>query len=594
MEILDLSQVLALSSRLQCCIGSNGSAKVLAFAVRLGVTHGGKRSGSVPCWSAAAMCSGVSSETDLRQSHPRSVRRWIARTCSRSPLSHPGSLRRKTEVGSSSGVLAPLLLSAIVAGCSLAPPVPEGVAPSHDEPPTGLLDGEAWWQSYNDPVLDRIVEAVLDSSFDLDAANARVKQARARAAIAGAGRWPRLVASATPQAVSAPTNTGIGAQLEGVELSDNSLGESGITLPERLDLTTYSAGLEFAYEADLWHRAGNAHGAADARQRAAEWELHAARVRVLTGTVGTYVEIVNLHRQQLISERIVEILGEWASLATLRYGAGLANARELYALRSQLAQSESELPRIEGLIVGAEGRLWVLMGGHRPDIEELLVHASLPIESTTPLPETIPTKLLLQRPDVRAARQRVEAARLDLGAHRAALLPSLSLAGSIGVASTEASNWFDPEQWVRNLSASLLAPLFDGRRLRKEAEAALARVRETVALYGRSVTTAVSEVETSLAAVRTSGMRLERLIAQEEAAGADASLAQRRYKSGVGNYSGFLAASYASLLAQSERATGERDLGYALLALHRSVGGAWRTQSDAPPAGGPPNNLDYP
>ena len=88
---------------------------------------------------------------------------------------------------------------------------------------------------------------------------------------------------------------------------------------------------------------------------------------------------------------------------------------------------------------------------------------------------------MMQRPDVLAAMQRVEAARFSVGARRADLLPRLSLQGAIGLQSTDSSEWFDPDQWFRNLTANLLGPVFQGSRLRKNIALAEARLNEAAA-----------------------------------------------------------------------------------------------------------------
>ena len=124
-----------------------------------------------------------------------------------------------------------------------------------------------------------------------------------------------------------------------------------------------------------------------------------------------------------------------------------------------------------------------------------------PAAPAVPVPTGIPADLLTQRPDVSAARQRVEAARFAVGAHRAALLPSLSLSGSIGLQATESGEWFDPDQWFENLSANLLLPVFQGGRLRGNVALAEAQLAEAGAAFGRSVVTAVSEVEAALTGV---------------------------------------------------------------------------------------------
>ena len=433
----------------------------------------------------------------------------------------------------------------------------------------------AWWRDFEDAALEALAEAALGSNFDLDEAVARVDQARARARMARAARLPAMQAMVGPSEIRMPTSAGIGAQLDQLGLGSDVFDAFGYALPDRLDLTTYAVGAEFAYEADFWLRDRNAARSVGAESRAAESDWHAARIRVLADTVGTYFELVDLRHQRRLAGEIVELLKEWEWLMETRYDGGLVDARDLYAARRQRGDAEAELPQLDALLANTEARLWVLAGGYREELAAMLPDVLTIRASLASAPPRIPADLLAQRPDVMAARQRVEAARYAVGARRAELLPSLSLSGSIGLQSSDSDDWFDPDQWFRNLSANLLAPVLQRGRLRGNVALAEARLDEAAAAFGRSVLTAVHEVESAVAGLDASRRRLDILVSIEEAAQAEADLRQDRYASGLDDYGMSLAASQLLLNAKSARAAGERELGYARLGLHRAVGGAW-------------------
>ena len=474
------------------------------------------------------------------------------------------------------GLLLPILLAA----CSLAPNarIPEQVADLEEalvDPGQPDREQVAWWRDFEDAALEALAEAALGSNFDLDEAVARVDQARARARMARAARLPAMQAMVGPSEIRMPTSAGIGAQLDQLGLGSDVFDAFGYALPDRLDLTTYAVGAEFAYEADFWLRDRNAARSVGAESRAAESDWHAARIRVLADTVGTYFELVDLRHQRRLAGEIVELLKEWEWLMETRYDGGLVDARDLYAARRQRGDAEAELPQLDALLANAEARLWVLAGGYREELAAMLPDVLTIRASLASAPPRIPADLLAQRPDVMAARQRAEAARYAVGARRAELLPSLSLSGSIGLQSSDSDDWFDPDQWFRNLSANLLAPVLQRGRLRGNVALAEARLDEAAAAFGRSVLTAVHEVESAVAGLDASRRRLDILVSIEEAAQAEADLRQDRYASGLDDYGMLLAASQLLLNAKSARAAGERELGYARLGLHRAVGGAW-------------------
>ena len=500
-------------------------------------------------------------------------------------------------------VLLPVLSCCLISACALkmnlvdlVPEADETVAELPDEfagsGDAGSYQPLEWWKSFADPVLDRIIEAALESNFDLAEAVARVEQARARERIVKAPAFPLLQPSLDITGTDIPTNAGIAAQLDEVGLGPDVYSDFGIELPDRLDLTTYTLNAEFSYELDFWGRNRNDALAAGAQRSASESDYLTARMGVLSETVRTYLEIVDLRRQHKLVDENVEIFRQRESLAEFRYDRGRIDTLALYAARQKLRNAEAELPQIEALLADAEGRLWVMLGGYRSDLEELLPDTPTPATALEPVPAGIPADLLAQRPDVSAARERMEAARYTVGARRADMFPSLSLYGSIGLQSTEGGEWFDPDQWFRNLSFNLLGPVFQGSRLRSNVDLAEARLNEAAAAYGRSVVTAVKEVEAALARLEASRRRHSLLASLADEAQAENALQEQRYVSGVGKYEDYLTASQNLLGAQSGLAAAERDLGYARLALHRALGGAWTEQDrevvrqgDAAPAG---------
>ena len=333
-------------------------------------------------------------------------------------------------------LLFPVIACCLISACSLTlvnkvPPAPEPVAELPEEfagsGVAGSYEPLEWWNAFADPALDRVIETVLDSNFDLAEAVARVDQARARERIVKAPAFPLLKPSADITDTDIPTNAGIAAQLDEVGLGSDVYSDFGIELPDRLDLTTYTLGVDFSYELDFWGRNRNDALAAGAERLATEADYLTARMGVLTETVRTYLEIVDLRHQQGLAVKNVEIFQQRESLAEIRYDRGLTDASDLYAARQNLSNAQAELPQIKALLADAEGRLWVLLGGYRAELADMLPDSLTPSTALEPVPAGIPADLLVQRPDVSAARQRMEAARYTVGARRADLLPSLSL-----------------------------------------------------------------------------------------------------------------------------------------------------------------------
>ena len=445
-----------------------------------------------------------------------------------------------------------------------APPLP---ADFGESAPAGAYEPEKWWRTFGDRVLDEVVEEVLASNFSVAEAVARVEQARTRAHLANAAILPSVGARAGVDAIEQPTNAAIGAQLDELGLD--------FPLPDRLGLSTWSVGVDFAYEADFWGRVRHTSLAAGSELLASESDLRAAHIGVLAQTISAYFEIGHLRQQLDIARRQVESLEERERLVASRYERGLAHSLELRRVRQILRGAEAGIPQLENQLAEAESGLAVLLGGYREEVAAILPASLTAAATPEPVPAGIPADLLLQRPDVQAAGHRLEAAGHTVEARRAALMPQLSISGSIGLVSTEVGGLFDVKQWFANLTSNLLRPVFDGGRLARGVELAEARFDELAAAYGQTVVTAVNEVEAALASLRNEGRRRESLAIQHEEALASRDLQSRRYESGVSGYGDLLDATGNLLEAEAALATSERNLALARLAIHRALGGAW-------------------
>ena len=482
----------------------------------------------------------------------------------------------------------------LFAACSLAPApeapeAPEALDVAEDMPADfqgaaepGDHQPTEWWKAFADPALDRLVESVLESNLDLEGAVARVHQARERARIAGAAHLPTVQANAGLIDQRTPTNAGIGAQLGELGLGDFA---PGFEIPDRLGIATWSLGADFAWETDFWGRARSEALAAGAEYLASESDYHAARIGVLTETIRAYFEIVEFRRQIELGHGMVDVLEDREEAAETRYDRGLADSLALYRIRQDLRDAEAGLPLLANGLAAAESRLAVLLGGYGSDLDAVLPDDLSPATVAAPVPAGIPADLLRQRPDVRAAGLRLEAARHTTDARRADLLPTLSFSGSIGLQATGIDGLFKVEQWFSNLASNLLAPLFNGGRLRGALSVAEARLGETAAAYGLTVVTAVNEVEAALTALENQGRRHALLASRLEEARATETLRSQRYEAGIGGYADFLDALRARLGVEASLAGAERDLALARLAVHRALGGGWTAPlPETPPA----------
>ncbi len=481
-------------------------------------------------------------------------------------------------------------LTGIATGCSFAPPpeTPPTVAELPDRysqaEATGAYDPQRWWQGFGDPVLDRLVDRALEANLDLRQAVARLEEVGHRYRIARSAFYPSVGPGADVTRSSQPSNTGFAGQFTG---GDEERPEGEDPPPgtpvfgdlfggrDRFDFTTYSVSLGFSYELDFWGRVSSETKAAIGDYLATRADVETARLSVIAGTISNYFEILELRRQVELTTQNVDLLRERAELTDERYLRGLVTSFELYSILQQYRNVQSSLPVLEARLFEAEGRLAVLLGRYAGRIDDLLEAESTPSPDLGSIPAELPAALLTQRPDVRAAAARMEAARYRIGARRAELYPTISFNGSAGLQAGGVNNLFRVDQYFLNLIGGLFAPIFQGGRLRANVGVAEAQYVQQAAAYVRTVLTAYKEVEASLQNLEKQSERFAFLEEQRESAQASVDFQLRRFRRGVGDYVSYLDARRNLVSSETNLTLAARALGEARLAVHRALGGDW-------------------
>lgn len=464
----------------------------------------------------------------------------------------------------------PSLLAAalvVTSGCAIHPP-PVDTAPGVDLPPhfegttsraTESQAGAAWWTSFGDPELSTLVAKALERNRDLEAAAARVEAALAQARIAGADLSPRL-----------------GAGFDAARRRQNFVG---FPIPGGDDVlstttSTFQADLDISWEADLWGRLRARRSGAKSSFEASRLEYEAARLSLAGQVAKAWFGVVEAEQQVELARQTLDNRRTTRHRLRRRYGAGLASALELRLAISEEAGAEALLAALERHAEAARRRLEILV--HRyPDgiLDEPRPHVLPPLPA--PIPAGTPAELLTRRPDLAAMEARLAASGFGVVEARRALYPRLTLVGSGGSLSDEVKDLLDEDFAIWNLAGGLLAPIFQGGRLRAAVDLAEARRDETLALYVRQILTAFAEVESSLSAER---LLSERRAALEGAARQNAQaqeLAEQQYAAGLVDYLTVLETQRRALSSRTQLIAAERQLLEARVDLHLALGGGW-------------------
>ncbi len=446
---------------------------------------------------------------------------------------------------------------------------------------TARYQPERWWEVFNDPVLNRLVDTALAANLDLREAVARVEQVRQQYRIVRADLFPSIGLAADAEYTSAPTNVGFSGEIGGDGADGGGGGApDGAILPERLEYWTYSASLGLSYEVDFWSRASNDTRAAVSDFLATESDYKTARLAVVAATISTYLELVELERAVVLTRLSVDLLRERTELTDLRYYRGLVSSFELYTIRSLYRNTQAGLPVLEARLADARARLAVLLGRYGGELDALLAEEAAPEVVLDSVPTELPAALLEQRPDVVAAWQRMEAARYRIGARRAELYPAIRLDAAAGLQSGSVTNLFRIDQYFLSLIGGLTQPLFQGGRLRANAAAAEAVFQQAAIAYVRAVITAFNEVQSSLENLAKRREQYEFLRQQQVTAQASVDFQLRSFQRGVGDYIEYLDARTNLTAVETNLAAAERSVAEARLTVHRALGGAWVVDED--------------
>ncbi len=457
-----------------------------------------------------------------------------------------------------------LVLIGAVAACSQAP---EYVRPALPVPsewpdlPVGAGDTpsskkslgtqqDSWRKVFPDAHLQSLIAAALEHNRDLAIAVFRVEEARAQAGIAGAARLPELDLNAQHQATGASTKV---------------TGPSLITTSQRYDVGIGVA----AFELDFWDRLKNLDDAARANFLATAYARSAFRLSLIRDVAQTWFSVRELSQRKALAEQTVSGREASLKLTTHRRDAGLAGDIDFQTATGALANARVELASLARQLAAAENGLRLLVGQQLPDGVSSAPTGELVRDITVGLL----AEVLLARPDILAAEQKLIAANANVGAARAAFFPKISLTAAAGSASSALSNLFAAGSGTWSFVPALAIPLFDGGRTQNNVDIAEARKNIAVAEYEKTIQSAFRDISNLLAARTHYLAQIEALQVGAQAQIERLRLVNARYAGGVANHLELLDAQRDSFAAQQNLLSAQQQVLSTNASLFAALGG---------------------
>lgn len=454
---------------------------------------------------------------------------------------------------------AVVALVAALSGCSsLAPqdtrlpssPIPAQWSAGDTDAYGGAADSLAqWWLRLGDAQLTALITQALQANTSVRTAQSALLQARAQVDVQAAGLLPSVGTSASAQRSRAANSTS----------------------------NAFQAGFDASWEPDVFGRLRSGANASEADARAAEASLADVQVSLAAEVAIHYIELRGLQQRLEIAQRNLASQQETLQITLWRLQAGLTTSLVSEQARAAAQQTAAQIPALESSLAQSRYNLSVLTGQAPGALDAALAaHAPVPQPSSA-LAVAIPAETLRQRPDVRAAEQRISAALARVSQADAARYPSFSLGGSLGLRALTLGALSGGSAVTSSLLGSVSVPLFDGGAARAQVRVQAAGLEQARVAYEATVLTALQDVENALVALRTDRERLTLLQDAADAAGNAALLAQQRYSSGLIDFQSVLETQRTLLATQDSVASVHAGVAADHVRLYKALGGGWQS-----------------
>ncbi len=453
---------------------------------------------------------------------------------------------------------AALLALLALAGCSFAPTYERPALSVPDAWPDDVKATAApgkpvdWASFFPDERLRALIKLALEHNRDLRIATARVAEAQALYGIQRADRLPTV---------------NVGASLARSRTPADLSSTGAAVIGQRADV---NVGLS-SFELDFWGRVASLGEAAKASYLATEQAERAFRLTLVSSVADAYLSLSEAQERLVLAQSALETRAQTRELVDRRRQAGLAGDLDYLQADAAFEGARAEVSALLRQQSAARNYLRALVGTEPKDLPagKTLAEQGITLEQQA----DVPSQVLVRRPDVLAAEQRLLAANANIGAARAAFFPRIALTASAGTASREIDGLFKSGSDAWSFTPSISLPIFDYGRNSANLDLVTVRKNIAVADYERTVQQAFREVADLLVARGQLAEQLKAVEAQERSQQRAADIAQARYRQGVGSFLEVLDAQRQLFTVQQSLIQVRRAMWSAAAQLYKALGG---------------------
>jgi multidrug efflux system outer membrane protein len=422
---------------------------------------------------------------------------------------------------------------------------------------------EQWWTTFNDPILESLLDRAKNANPELLIAVERIDEARAFSRIAGGDRYPDLNASASIERSKTSENLGGGL------FADN-------------PANTWSTGLASSWEIDVFGRVRRTIEAAEADVGVSIEDYRDVMVSLYAQVAINYVNIRTLQQRIKFAQSNIKNQQDTLGIVESRFEAGLVPKFDVAQSKYNLANTETLIPELIPFLESSLNQIAILIGQAPGSLdEELTPLAEIPVP-TMDISIAPPAELLRQRPDIRQAERQVAAQSARIGVATADLYPTFSLSGALTLGATEFGDLAENNSVGWSLAPGVRWNLFSGGKIEGLIDVEESRTKQAVIRYEKIVLDALSEVETTMVAVNQERLRAEKLSEAVDASQESVDLVSTSYVAGLTDFQSLLD-SQRSLFTQQDRLVESQGLAVInFINLNRALGGGWSLNDPVP------------
>jgi NodT family efflux transporter outer membrane factor (OMF) lipoprotein len=486
------------------------------------------------------------------------------------------------------------MMAALVCGCAVgpdfAPPSPPDVAgytpgraPTRTVAADDVSGGVAqrfvkdrdipgdWWRLFGSRPLRTLTERALKNNQDLASAQAALRVAQANLAAGKGAYLPSIDGNFSATREKPP--------IAGPAVPDEN---GNLVLPESPTFNLFTGQVLVSYTPDVFggiHRNVESLQALSDNQR---FQLEATYLTLTSNIVFAAVQEASLRGQIDATESLIKIGTDVLRLLRTQFNAGQIAEADVATQQAALAQVEETLPPLQRQLA-QQRHLLSALTGELPDKEPPERFTLAGLRLPRDLPVSVPSHLVQQRPDLRAAEENLHSASALIGVAVANRLPNLTLTANVGSTAPMIDQLFSPGTGNWAIAGSLLQPIFHGGALYQHEIAARAAFEQATSQYRGTVITAFQNVADSLSAVEQDAVALQKAVVAENAANRVLAITRRRLELGDVNFLQVLVAQQFYLQARLARVIAQANRFADTVALFQALGGGWWNRSDVEP-----------